>query len=341
MSRCRVGIIGASGYSGEELIRILLGHPTCEIRAITSRQYVGKKISSVFPRFFSISNLVFSEPDSAKIAKECEFVFLSLPHGLAAEFARPLFNTGIKVIDLSADFRLKDVSAYRSYYKSEHPAPELLEKSVYGLPEIYREKIKRAKLLACPGCYPTSIILPLFPLLREDLLRTDSIVISSMSGVSGAGRKLDLQYLFPESNESLRAYAPVGHRHLPEIEQELSSIAGKQIKITFVPHLVPVNRGMETTIIAEMSDNFSENALDKALKIYENEPFVRIMSKGGLPDTKNLTMSNFCDIGYTIDARNGRLIISSCIDNLGKGAAGQAVQCFNIMLKIDEKTALS
>jgi N-acetyl-gamma-glutamyl-phosphate reductase len=340
MSKYGIAVVGASGYSGEELLRLLLRHPDCEIRIITSRQYAGKAISSVFPRFSSISEIVFSEPDTAKIAKECQFAFLALPHGLASEFARPLLKSGVKVLDLSADFRIKNTEKYKEYYKEEHPAPELLAKAVYGLPEIYRDKIKEAKIVACPGCYPTSVIIPLYPLLRAGLLNTGKIFVSSMSGVSGAGRKVELPYIFPECSESLRSYSPVKHRHLPEIEQELSSAAGEEIAISFVPHLVPVNRGIVSTIVAEVSDKFSNENLDKALSIYKNNPFVRVMPKGLLPDTKNVLMSNFCDVSYTFDEHTRRLIISSCIDNLTKGAAGQAIQCFNIMLNIDEKTAL-
>ncbi len=341
MSKTAIAVVGASGYSGEELIRLLLRHPNCEIRILTSRQYAGKALSSVFPRFSSRSDVVFSQPDVAKIAKDCQFAFLALPHGLASEFARPLVEAGVKVLDLSADFRIKDREKFKKYYKEDHPAPELLKDAVYGMPEIYREQIKKAKLVACPGCYPTSVILPLYPLLKEKLIRPESIIVSSMSGVTGAGRKVDLPYIFPECNESLRAYSPVKHRHLPEIEQELSNAAGIETKINFVPHLAPINRGIATTIVVSPSDSFSSEKLSQALKVYEKESFVRLMSEGSLPDTKNVFMSNYCDIAYVFDEHTGRLIISSCIDNLTKGAAGQAIQSMNIILGIDEKTALT
>jgi N-acetyl-gamma-glutamyl-phosphate reductase len=341
MSKHGIAVVGASGYSGEELVRLLLKHPHCEIRIITSRQYAGKAISSVLPRFSSMSEIVFSEPDAAKIAKECQFAFLALPHGLASEFARPLLESGVKVLDLSADFRIKNPDVYKAYYKEDHPAPELLSESVYGLPELYRAKIAKARLVACPGCYPTSVILPLHPLLREGLIKHDSINVSSMSGVSGAGRKIDLPYIFPECNESLRAYSPLRHRHLPEIEQELALSAGApEIKITFIPHLVPVNRGIVSTITAEASAVFSKESLSNAAKIYKNEFFARVLPEGRLPDSKYVESSNFCDISYLYDERTGRVIAISAIDNLTKGAAGQAVQCLNIMLGVDEKTGL-
>ncbi len=341
MSKTAIAVIGASGYSGEELIRILLRHPNCEIRVLTSRQYAGKSLSSVFPRFAAYSDILFAQADIAQIAKECQFAFLALPHGLASEFARPLLNAGVKVLDLSADFRISDTELYKKYYNGEHPAPELLKDAVYGMPEIYRKHIKNARLIACPGCYPTSVILPLYPLLKSGLLHTDSIIVSSMSGVSGAGRKIDLPYIFPECNESCRAYSPTKHRHLPEIEQELSLAAGKNLKINFIPHLLPINRGIVSTIVANPSDSFSLEKFSAALKIYDQEFFIRIMPGTTLPDTKNVFMSNFCDLAYTFDEHTGRLIISSCIDNLTKGAAGQAVQCLNIILGIDEKTALT
>lgn len=340
MSKNSVAVVGASGYSGEELIRILSHHPNCEIRILTSRQYAGKKLSSVFPRFAGQNDLSFSSPDVAKIAKECSYAFLALPHGLAAEFAKPLVEAGVKVLDLSADFRIRNKELFKKYYKSEHPAPDLLDIAVYGMPEIYRDKIKNAKLIACPGCYPTSIILPLHPLLKNKLIKTDGISVSSMSGVTGAGRKVDLPYIFPECNESVRPYSPINHRHLPEIEQELSFSAGQEMKINFIPHLVPINRGMVSTIIAKPQSNFSIEQLNEALKIYQNEPFIRILESASLPDTKNISFTNFCDISYSFDEHTGNLIINSAIDNLTKGAAGQAVQCLNILFGIDEKTAL-
>ncbi len=341
MDKIRVAILGASGYSGEELIRLLMRHSACEIRIITSRQNAGAKISEVFPRFTG-SSLVFSAPDSAAIAAGADVAFLALPHMAAAEFAVPLLKAGLKVLDLSADFRIKDPATYKKYYKEEHPAPELLKEAVYGLPELYRDKIKNARLVACPGCYPTSIILALAPLLKEKLVAAEDIVVSSMSGVSGAGRKAELPYIFPECNESLRAYSVTGHRHLPEIEQELAAAAGlSSMKINFIPHLVPVNRGINSTIIAKPAAGFSKERLENAYKnLYSKENFVRVLPYGKLVDTKYVTMSNFCDIGFVFDEHTGKLVITSCIDNLTKGAAGQAVQCMNVACGLHEAGGL-
>lgn len=342
MARIRTAVLGASGYSGEELLRLLLRHPDCEIRIITSRQNAGAGIETVFPRFAG-SGLTFSNPDADKIASECSAAFLALPHGLAAEFALPLLKKGLKVFDLSADFRINNPQTYKKYYKEEHPAPELLSEAVYGLPEIYRQNIKNAKLVACPGCYPTSILLALAPLLKEGIISEKGIVVSSMSGVSGAGRKVDLQYIFPECNESLRAYSPSAHRHLPEIEQELAKFAGvPELKINFIPHLVPVNRGINSTIIASPKRSVSESDIASVYsKYYANEKFVRVLPPRKMPDTKYVTMSNICEIGFCLDEHTGNLIVASCIDNLTKGAAGQAVQCFNIAHGIEEHIALT
>ncbi|HCE43951.1 MAG TPA: N-acetyl-gamma-glutamyl-phosphate reductase [Lentisphaeria bacterium] len=340
MSKIKIAVVGASGYSGEELLRLLLRHDSCEISVITSRQNAGAKVGDFFPRFTG-SKLVFSAPDTEEIAGKSDVVFLALPHGLAAEFAVPLLKKGLKVIDLSADFRLKDTVVYKKYYKEDHPAPALLKDAVYGLPERYRSEIKKAKLIACPGCYPTSIILPLSPLLENKLISPENIVVNSLSGVSGAGRKVDLAYIFPECNESMRAYAVTGHRHLPEIEQELGAAASCDIKINFVPHLIPVNRGINSTIVTNVTKDFSKEKLEAAYKkAYSNEKFVRVLGYGKQPDTKYVTMSNYCDIGFTFDEHTGKLIVNSCIDNLTKGASGQAIQCMNIIFGLDESAGL-
>ena len=251
MDKVRVAIVGASGYSGEELLRLLLRHPFCEVACVTSRQYAGQPLGEVFPRFAD-SPLRFSAPDAAEIAKIASVAFLDLPHGLADEFAAPLVKSGVKVIDISADFRLHNPAVYEAAYGAAHPAPELLSESVYGLPERYREALRKARLVACAGCYPTSIILAVAPLLAAQLVDPSGIIASSMSGVSGAGRKVDLAYIFPECNESVRPYSVTGHRHLPEIEQELAAAGGlDQIVINFIPHLIPVNRGIQSTIVLE------------------------------------------------------------------------------------------
>ncbi len=337
----KVGIIGASGYSGEELIRLLLKHSKCKIEFITSRQYDGVSISEVFPRFAE-SGLKFISPDINNIKKfGADLVFLALPHGLASEFAIPLKEFGLKVIDISADFRLRNADKYKEYYKQEHPASELLREAVYGLPELYRNNIKSSRLVACPGCYPTSIILPLAPLLKEKVILSSGIIASSGSGVSGAGRKVDLPYIYPECNESFRAYAVSGHRHLPEIEQELAISAGKtELKINFIPHLVPMNRGINSSIILNLNRTDRGVISDVFEQYYGNEPFIRMLPDGKLADTKHVTMSNICEIGYAVDKRTNKLIITSAIDNLTKGAAGQAVQCMNIMCGFDEVLGL-
>lgn len=341
MRKIRAAIVGASGYSGEELIRVLTRHPNVGIEVITSRQSAGKDISEVFPRFAG-SGLKFSAPDVKAIAEGCDVAFLALPHGLATEFAIPLIKAGVKVIDISADFRLRSTAQYKKYYKEEHPSPELLKKAVYGQPERYREKIKGASLVACAGCYPTSIILAATPLLEAKLVKPSGIVVCSMSGVSGAGRKVDLPYIFPECNESVRAYAPAGHRHLPEIEQELAVAAGvESLAMNFIPHLVPMNRGINSSMILDPTESCTAEAVVAAYaKAYGNERFVRVLPAGKLPDTKNVTLTNVCEIGFAHDPHTGKLLVFSAIDNLTKGASGQAVQCMNIMFGLDEASGL-
>lgn len=340
MDKIKVAVVGASGYSGEELLRILSTHPFVEVNIITSRQYAGQPIGNVFPRFTE-SNLTFSEPDLKQIIAEADVAFLALPHGLAAEFAVPLLEGGLKVVDISADFRVRDPQVYAKYYKTEHPAPELLSRAVYGLPELYRDEVKASSLIACAGCYPTSILLPSIPLLKSGLVSSENIVVASMSGVSGTGRKVDLPYLFPECNESVRAYGATGHRHLSEIEQELAVAAGKEVAINFIPHLMPTNRGINSTIVYRTTDAFSLDAVRSTLeKTYADEPFVRVLAAGKLADTKHVTMTNFCEIGCVYDEHTDNLIVTSTIDNLTKGASGQAVQCMNIICGLEETTGL-
>ena len=335
MNRIKTAIVGASGYTGMELVRLLLVHPGVELVAATSRQEAGKSLASVFPRFRKApgSDLTFIEPDPDAIATTgAQVAFLALPHGVAAEIARALLDRGLKVIDLSADFRLRDAAVYHEFYEHPHPAPDLLAEAVYGLPEIRTPEIQAARLVAAPGCYPTSILLPLLPLLRENLIDPSTIVASSMSGVSGAGRKADLSLLFCECNESARAYGVPKHRHLSEIEQELTLAAREKVTITFIPHLIPVNSGIATTTTAKLRDAVSPDAIGAALKsAYSSSDFVRLLGRGGCADTKNVTRTNFIDIGWQHDPRTGRVILMSAEDNLGKGAGGQAVQCFNLM----------
>ena len=341
MKKIRVAVVGAAGYAGEELLRILLHHENVEITAITSRKYDGEKVEKVFPRFAG-SGLKFVAPDAAELAKQCDAAFLALPHGLAAEYAIPLVNAGIRVIDISADFRLRSTAKYAEYYGAEHPEPQLLKTAVYGQPERYRKEIKDAKLVACAGCYVTSIILAAAPLLAAGAVKNENIVACCMSGVTGAGRKVDLDYIFPECNESLKAYKVWGHRHLPEMEQELAAAAGvDEIKMNFVPHLVPVNRGINSTILFDAAPGCT---LDKIAEIYakayDNERFVRVLPVGKCSDTKYVTMTNSCEIGFNLDPHTNKVIVTSVIDNLTKGASGQAVQCMNIMFDLSEDSGL-
>lgn len=337
----KAAVVGASGYSGEELVKLLLKHPHVELAAVTSRQYAGLPVAEVFPRFAELAgSLIFTKPDSAALAKSADVVFLALPHGLATEFAKPLLECGCTIIDLSADFRLNDPIVYEEFYDSAHPAPKLLPEAVYGMPELHREAIREAKLIAAPGCYPTSILLPIIPLLREGLIKHTGIIADSLSGVSGAGRKTDLPYLYAECNESLRPYGVPKHRHLSEIEQELSIAADAQVTIQFTPHLAPVTRGILTTLYLVPTGNFKTEPEQTALSekiaacyktTYANEPFVRLLPEGTLPDTKHVTHTNYLDLAWRIDRRTGRLIVMSAIDNLVKGASGQAAQCLNIL----------
>ena len=343
MQKVKAAIVGASGYSGEELVALLARHPRVEIVAVTSRQAAGQAVGEVFPRMAgsSIAGMKFVEPSVDALQKTgAATVFLALPHGLAAEFAAPLRKAGVQVVDLSADFRLKSAEVFAEFYGEKHPAPELLAESVYSLPEICAEAaLKGAGLLACPGCYPTSILVPLVPLLRRKLIEPDSIVINSLSGVSGAGRKADVALLFAECNESLRAYGAPKHRHLSEIEQELCVAAGAKVTVNFTPHLVPVTRGMISTIVVKPTAGTDAKAVEAAWReAYQGRPFVRIVTH--LPDSKHVTNTNFVDIAVREDARTGRLLLFSALDNLGKGAASQAVQAFNVSQGWDEATGL-
>jgi len=343
MQKVKAAIVGASGYSGEELVALLARHPRVEIVAVTSRQAAGQTVAEVFPRMAgpAIAEMKFVEPSMDALTDSgATTVFLALPHGLAAEFAAPLRNAGVQVVDLSADFRLKSAETFAEFYGEKHPAPGLLAESVYALPEICGEAaLKGAGLLACPGCYPTSILVPLVPLLRRRMIEPDSIVINSLSGVSGAGRKADVALLFSECNESLRAYGAPKHRHLSEIEQELSAAASASVTVSFTPHLVPVTRGMISTIVVKPTTGTNAESVEAAWReTYQGRPFVRIVPH--LPDSKHVTDTNFVDITVREDARTGRLLLFSALDNLGKGAAAQAVQAFNISQGWDEVTGL-
>lgn len=347
-----VAVVGASGYAGEELVRLLLQHHGVRLATVTSRQHAGLTLAQMFPRFAGhpvakTLRVVDSNPEL--IAKEADIALLALPHGVASEFAGPLLQAGCLVVDLSADFRLRDTAVYKDFYGHDHPAPELLGRAVYGLPEVYRDRIKTATLVGCPGCYPTSILLPLIPLLRRSLIRPDGIIADSISGVSGAGRKAEIDYLFCECNESVRSYGLVRHRHLSEIEQELSAAAGRPVVIQFSPHLAPLNRGIHTTLYLtpaqawpgpEEQAAFERRVAAAYQEDYGDEPFVRVLAGKLLPDTKNVAGGNILELAFRTDPRTGRLIVLSAEDNLVKGASGQAVQCLNLICGLPETAGL-
>lgn len=336
----RVGIVGATGYAGAELVRILSGHPGVKITVLTSRKYKGERFDGIYPSMMGSVDLVCEEYDADHICERADLIFTALPHKLPMEFIPELISRGKKVIDLSADFRFHDAALYEKSYQ-QHTAKDLLKKAVYGLSEIYHEKIKGSDLIGNPGCYPTSVLLPLIPILKSKLINFKTIVADSKSGVSGAGRSPSLVTHFCETNESFKAYKVAMHRHNPEMEEILSLESGQEVNITFVPHLVPVTRGMLTTIYAELLKGVGYEDIRNCLtSFYTNSSFIRFCSEGMFPDTLHVRGTNYCDIGFKLDLRNKRLIMISAIDNLVKGAAGQAVQNMNIMLGHDETKGL-
>jgi N-acetyl-gamma-glutamyl-phosphate reductase len=345
MNKLNAAIIGATGYTGEELVRRLAKHPLVEIVALTSRQAAGKTASEIFPwldRRSALGKLQFESPEVASLKGRAEVAFLALPHGVAAEQAAPLLEAGIRVLDLSADFRIKDPQVYEQFYGHTHPVPRLLANTVYGLPERHRQSIRTANLVACPGCYPTSVLIPLLPLILAGQVRPPSIVAVSMSGVSGAGRTVESRLMFVECNESVRPYGLPAHRHLAEIEQEISLAAGDKVQIQFAPHLVPLNRGIATTIHVDPSSPVTEEQVGATLaSAYGEEPFIRLLSAPQFPDVKNVAYTNAIEVGWRVDPRTGKVILMSAEDNLVKGAAGQAIQCLNIMQGWDEALGLN
>jgi N-acetyl-gamma-glutamyl-phosphate reductase len=336
----RAAVVGATGYAGAELVRILSGHPDVELTAVTSRQYAGVRIDQVYPAFSEVVDLVCEEYSVDRICEQADVVFMALPHQLPMSFVPDFIKRDKKVIDLSADFRFNDAAIYESAYQP-HTAKELLESAVYGLSEIYTEQIRDADLIGNPGCYPTSVLLPLVPLLKKGILDLSTLVADSKSGVSGAGRSLSLAAHYCEVTESFKPYKVAVHRHNPEMDAILSREAQTAVSITFVPHLVPMSRGMLTTIYAMPAVDLREQDIaDCYAAAYEKKPFVRLCPQDRLPNTRGVRGTNFCDIGFKFDERNNRLILVSAIDNLVKGAAGQAVQNMNIMLGLDETAGL-
>ncbi len=342
----KVGIIGATGYAGAEIVRLIMGHPEAEVVWYGSRSYIDEKYSSIFGNFFKMVDAKCLDDNMDALAKEVDVIFTATPQGLCASLVNEEILSKVKIIDLSADFRLKDVSVYEKWYKIEHKAPEYIDEAVYGLCEINRDKIKNARLIANPGCYTTCSILTAYPLVKEGLIDTTTLIVDALSGVSGAGRGAKVNNLYCEVNESCKPYGVAGHRHTPEIEEQLGYAAGKEILINFTPHLVPMNRGILATEYATLlpkkdgSLPTSEDIKAAYEKYYGNEEFIRVLGDGVYPETRWVEGSNYVDIGFKIDERTGRIIMMGAIDNLVKGAAGQAVQNMNILFGLKEDTGL-
>ncbi len=338
----KVGIVGGTGYTGVELLRLLAQHPNVELTAITSRKEAGMPVAEMFPSLRGHVSLAFSTPDDAPL-KSCDVVFFATPNGVAMQQTRELLDAGVKVIDLAADFRIQDVAEWSKWYGMEHACPDLVAEAVYGLPEINREKIKGARLIANPGCYPTAVQLGLLPLVEAGVIDTTWMVADCKSGVSGAGRKAEIGALFAEASDSFKAYAVAGHRHLPEIRQGVARMAGREVGLTFVPHLTPLIRGIEATLYARLNQDVDLQALFEAR--YANEYFVDVMPAKSHPETRSVRASNLCRIAVHRPqgslAGDNTVVVLSVIDNLVKGAAGQAVQNMNILFDLPENTALT
>ena len=336
----RTAVIGATGYAGAELVRILAGHPDVQLTLLTSRQYTGERFDKVFPAMAGVVGLSCESYSADAVADRCDTAFIALPHQLPMDIVPELLARNIRVVDLSADFRFSDVGLYEKFYQP-HKAKDTLSKSVYGLTEVYTDRIRKAVLIGNPGCYPTSILLPLVPLLEAGVIDTESLIADSKSGVSGAGRSPAVGSLYSEVAESFKAYKVGNHRHNPEIDEVLSIHAKKPVHITFIPHLLPMSRGMLSTIYGSLKQRLKEAELtDIICEYYKDRPFIRVCGKDRIPDTRNVRGTNFCDIGLRVDAGEHRVVVLSAIDNLVKGAAGQAVQNMNLMFGLDEKAGL-
>jgi len=337
----RIAVVGASGYTGLELLRILLRHPNAELAVVTSEQRAGVAVGEAFPSLRGLLDLELERADATAIARRADFAFVALPHGASAPMVQALREGGLAVADLSADFRLRDRAAYARWY-GEHAAPALFGRAAYGLPELHRKEIQGADFVAVPGCYPTSTLLPLAPFLRAGWIEPSPIFVDSKSGVSGAGRTLQDGYLFAELDGNARAYKVGGaHRHVPEIEQEASAVAGVEVRVAFVPQLLPAIRGIVTTIYARPRRALgAEEAHGLLEQAYGREPFVRVLPPGETPSLQAVRGGNFCDVAACIDERTGALVLLSALDNLVKGASGQAVQCLNLMRGLPETSGL-
>lgn len=334
----KVGIVGGTGYTGVELLRLLAQHPNVAVTAITSRGEAGTSVADMFPSLRGRIALKFVDPQEAALDK-CDVVFFATPNGIAMQQARPLLDAGVRIIDLAADFRIKDIAVWEKWYGMTHASPDLVAEAVYGLPEVNRETIRKARLVANPGCYPTAAQLGLLPLIEAGCVDADHLVADCKSGVSGAGRKVETHILFSEASDNFKAYGVAGHRHLPEIRQGLARAAGREVGLTFVPHLTPMIRGIHATLYARITRDDDFQALYE--KRYAGEPFVDVMPAKSMPDTRSVRASNMCRIALHRPQGGDTLVILSVIDNLTKGAAGQAVQNMNLMFGLDECTALS
>jgi N-acetyl-gamma-glutamyl-phosphate/LysW-gamma-L-alpha-aminoadipyl-6-phosphate reductase len=345
MEMLKIGIIGGSGYVGSELLRLLLLHPQAEVTMVTSRQSVGEYVFNVHPNLRGVTQLKFVPQDMAELQKNCELIFTATPHGGSVNLVPKLLEAGLKVIDMSADFRLKNPDDYETYYGWKHAHPEMLKEAAYGLPELHREEIKHAKLVACPGCMATSAILGLAPIVKAGLIAQDKIVVDLKVGSSGGGSKPTISSHHPERFSGVRPYQVVGHRHTAEVEQELNSLTNETIRISFTPHAVNMVRGILATIHTFPKQKLENKDIWRAIRgMYGNEPFIRLVKyqKGPykLPDPKVTMGTNYCDIGFEIDDHANGLLLFSALDNMTKGASGQGVQCMNILMGIDETTGL-
>jgi N-acetyl-gamma-glutamyl-phosphate reductase len=334
----KVGIVGGTGYTGVELLRLLAQHPEVELTAITSRAEAGKAVADIYQNLRGRVKCSFTDPAQSPLAA-CDAVFFATPNGVAMQQAPALIAAGVRVIDLAADYRIKDIALWEKWYGMPHASPDLVEGAVYGLPEVYRDKIRGACLVANPGCYPTAVELGLLPLLEEDCVDIGHLIADAKSGVSGAGRKVETQLLFAEASDNFKAYGVAGHRHLPEIRQELSAIAGREVGLTFVPHLTPIVRGMHATLYARITRETDFQALFE--RRYADEPFVDVLPAGSHPETRSVRAANTCRIAVHRPQGGDTLVVLSVIDNLVKGAAGQAVQNMNLMFGFDECAGLS